>query len=247
MSNETCWNEIEQLLAEIDPQNECFNATEIQGLLFAVAITPELITPNEWLPIIFGDTMPQYVDLEPMQQLLGMLFNAYNHYITLHQGDSLHFPYNPKQMTPNLSDRLMDWCVGFWNGLQLRSELWISELVANQATLNLDEDSLDKSFKIIQFLADENFDDAEFLNQMLQVIPAELNEDDAKMYAESSCLELLPTLVENIQQFAKKIKTSGAGQKIQPMQATPFQSTRVARNDPCPCGSGKKYKKCCLH
>jgi hypothetical protein len=23
--------------------------------------------------------------------------------------------------------------------------------------------------------------------------------------------------------------------------------TRVGRNDPCPCGSGRKYKKCCLH
>ncbi len=23
-------------------------------------------------------------------------------------------------------------------------------------------------------------------------------------------------------------------------------SQRVGRNDPCPCGSGKKYKKCCL-
>lgn len=23
--------------------------------------------------------------------------------------------------------------------------------------------------------------------------------------------------------------------------------TRIGRNDPCPCGSGKKYKKCCLH
>jgi uncharacterized protein len=22
---------------------------------------------------------------------------------------------------------------------------------------------------------------------------------------------------------------------------------RVGRNEPCPCGSGKKYKKCCLH
>ena len=22
--------------------------------------------------------------------------------------------------------------------------------------------------------------------------------------------------------------------------------TKVGRNDPCPCGSGKKYKKCCL-
>lgn len=21
----------------------------------------------------------------------------------------------------------------------------------------------------------------------------------------------------------------------------------IGRNDPCPCGSGKKYKKCCLH
>jgi uncharacterized protein len=22
---------------------------------------------------------------------------------------------------------------------------------------------------------------------------------------------------------------------------------KVGRNDPCPCGSGKKFKKCCLH
>jgi uncharacterized protein YecA (UPF0149 family) len=25
----------------------------------------------------------------------------------------------------------------------------------------------------------------------------------------------------------------------------PFR--HVGRNDPCPCGSGKKFKKCCLH
>ena len=23
--------------------------------------------------------------------------------------------------------------------------------------------------------------------------------------------------------------------------------TKIGRNDPCPCGSGLKYKKCCLH
>jgi uncharacterized protein YecA (UPF0149 family) len=23
--------------------------------------------------------------------------------------------------------------------------------------------------------------------------------------------------------------------------------TKLGRNDPCPCGSGKKYKKCCLN
>jgi len=28
-------------------------------------------------------------------------------------------------------------------------------------------------------------------------------------------------------------------------QSEPIQADRVGRNDPCPCGSGKKYKKCC--
>ena len=29
-------------------------------------------------------------------------------------------------------------------------------------------------------------------------------------------------------------------------RAEPARSTKVGRNDPCPCGSGKKYKKCCF-
>ncbi|MGH7856174.1 MAG: SEC-C metal-binding domain-containing protein [Candidatus Binatia bacterium] len=24
-----------------------------------------------------------------------------------------------------------------------------------------------------------------------------------------------------------------------------FNETRIGRNDPCPCGSGKKFKRCC--
>lgn len=30
------------------------------------------------------------------------------------------------------------------------------------------------------------------------------------------------------------------------LPAQPAQSSKVGRNDPCPCGSGKKFKKCCL-
>jgi uncharacterized protein YecA (UPF0149 family) len=26
-----------------------------------------------------------------------------------------------------------------------------------------------------------------------------------------------------------------------------IKKKKIGRNDPCPCGSGKKYKKCCLH
>jgi hypothetical protein len=28
-------------------------------------------------------------------------------------------------------------------------------------------------------------------------------------------------------------------------QSEPYHSTKISRNSPCPCGSGKKYKKCC--
>ncbi len=27
--------------------------------------------------------------------------------------------------------------------------------------------------------------------------------------------------------------------------ASPVTRTKIGRNEPCPCGSGKKYKKCC--
>ena len=33
---------------------------------------------------------------------------------------------------------------------------------------------------------------------------------------------------------------------IQPDTRVSPQGGKVGRNDPCPCGSGKKYKKCCL-
>jgi len=44
--------------------------------------------------------------------------------------------------------------------------------------------------------------------------------------------------------FAKQEVTEEGSQKkeVQPQQLT---SDKVGRNDPCPCGSGKKYKKCC--
>ncbi|MBL4781504.1 MAG: UPF0149 family protein [Porticoccaceae bacterium] len=36
-------------------------------------------------------------------------------------------------------------------------------------------------------------------------------------------------------------------QRQQPGQALQHDGHKTGRNDPCPCGSGKKYKKCCLH
>ena len=36
------------------------------------------------------------------------------------------------------------------------------------------------------------------------------------------------------------------GKTIIDRQLKPIRKEKIGRNDPCPCGSGKKYKKCCL-
>ena len=41
-----------------------------------------------------------------------------------------------------------------------------------------------------------------------------------------------------------KTKLTNEGGK-EPAKKTPKRVNKIGRNDPCPCGSGKKYKQCC--
>jgi preprotein translocase subunit SecA len=43
--------------------------------------------------------------------------------------------------------------------------------------------------------------------------------------------------------------TLSVDSQVDPMveEAPPPARQRTGRNDPCPCGSGKKFKKCCLN
>jgi hypothetical protein len=47
------------------------------------------------------------------------------------------------------------------------------------------------------------------------------------------------------QQALETLSTHGA-RPLAPEPRPPREARKVGRNDPCPCGSGKKYKKCCL-
>ena len=58
-------------------------------------------------------------------------------------------------------------------------------------------------------------------------------------------VQLRPTQEVKREKVAKETGTAAAGQtqvKKQPVRST----KKVGPNDPCPCGSGKKYKKCCM-
>ena len=43
----------------------------------------------------------------------------------------------------------------------------------------------------------------------------------------------------------EKLKVRGADGGQENKKVKPKDIAKIGRNDPCPCGSGKKYKKCC--
>jgi len=47
------------------------------------------------------------------------------------------------------------------------------------------------------------------------------------------------------QQQERELRLTGGKEGAKPKPLVKKQDEKVGRNDPCPCGSGKKYKKCC--
>ncbi len=51
--------------------------------------------------------------------------------------------------------------------------------------------------------------------------------------------------MEAAEQRRRKLILNRAGAGDQPAKPLSREGDKVGRNDTCPCGSGKKYKKCC--
>ena len=47
-----------------------------------------------------------------------------------------------------------------------------------------------------------------------------------------------------IEEMRRRLRLSGAGAAPVQLKTVQHKQPKVGRNDPCPCGSGKKYKKC---
>lgn len=62
-------------------------------------------------------------------------------------------------------------------------------------------------------------------------------------------VQIIKTLNENRKDFIKSLPSQKSSNKIQQKkiekESVIVSELKVGRNDPCPCGSGKKYKKCC--
>lgn len=71
------------------------------------------------------------------------------------------------------------------------------------------------------------------------------DDNDGIVEFKATYIENGKTIVHHERSYFVKKNGVWFYQKWLPITSTRINENKVGRNDPCPCGSGKKYKKCC--
>jgi uncharacterized protein len=205
---------------------------ELQGFLFAVVSAPELIQPSEWLPIIFNEHDAGYATPEEANTILGQIMALYNDINAAVLEERVALPDDCHVRTRALdnldnSAPLARWSRGFLTGHQWLEELWDVEL-----SDDLDEE-VGTVVMTLSFFASRDL--AEAFREECAPQTESLEE------LAESMLRVLPAAFAEYTHLGRAV-LGGSGGTV---PRAPKRVTRIGRNDPCPCGSGKKFKKCC--
>ena len=200
------------------------DVSELDGLIAGIIISPELIKPSEWLMSVWGkehDDDPIFTDLEHVQTVIGLVMEHYN--IVAH--DLAHRPlrYSPIFSVDTRNDDVMceAWLSGFMQALQLRPKPWLKILsVKSEASLALSG----------MFMLDEVYKRT-----------TKLSKKEAEEFV-SVAPDLIPEWVVSLNEHRKAAFVIRGQSGLSGLN--PF-ATNLGRNDPCHCGSGKKFKYCC--
>jgi uncharacterized protein len=198
--------------------------SDLDGFLTGIAIGPELVLPSEWLPLVWGGEAPEFVDQDEAKAILGAIMGRYNEILRQIADDE----FDPIFWTTRDGTLIAaDWAEGFLQAIMLRAHAW-DELFKSERHGQL-------LIPILALCGDEN-------GESLLGFPPD--EEDRIM---EEATEFIPACTAAIAAYWRE---NGPEQVSTPFPARPpFQSSqassKVGRNDPCPCGSGKKFKKCC--
>jgi uncharacterized protein len=226
-----------QLLARFLAADERPDGTlcyhQVLGFLFAIVCSPELIKPSEWLPLIFNEQDAGYADLDEAKAIIGGLLVLYNDINSQVLAANQRLPDDIELKEPPLDNvgepsPLGQWSSGFFLGHD-----WLDELWRSYTPEPLGEE-LSACLMVLSFFSSRKLAEAYY---------AEVVKDPGKTleaYAETM-LSLFESAINSYAHLGRSIQTALEQQR--PM----VRIDKVGRNDPCPCGSGKKYKKCCLH
>jgi uncharacterized protein len=210
---------LEKKLANLPAGSDAMLVSELDGFLAGLLVCPDLIMPSEWLPLVWGgdeDADPVFENAHQAEQLMGLVMEHYN---AIGQ-DLQSGRYAPVfEIDTRHDDVLWElWIEGFETAMQLRPESW-------GALLQSDEDTRTALAGLI--------------------LLTRINQGDSGL-PEDEIQELTEKAPDLIAAWVELLNAWRVSQHLGSQPATPAPSFgKVGRNDPCPCGSGKKYKKCC--
>ncbi|HFD13245.1 MAG TPA: YecA family protein [Crenotrichaceae bacterium] len=193
--------------------------SELDGYFSAIVCAPEMILPSQWMLGIWGgeEFSPEWESVQHAQEFNSLILNHYNEVLQSFQNDFFSPLYLEGQFEGKTTMIVDEWCTGFWRGYLL----WLDEENKN------DPVTQSAVHTIYPFATEKGFEILEILskNEIIslqkQIEPAVI-----KLYQRNNA------------SYLQSLKKTETFKRNQP---------KVGRNEPCPCGSGKKYKKCCLH
>lgn len=215
--------ELNRFLARVDG-GKIANSEALDGFFAALACCPDMILPSEYLSVIQGGATEAgdlvFEDMAEAQRFMALVMRCHNHVNDqLRSGDG----YLPLVLEDEHGVwHGNDWANGFLTGTQMRFETW-SEIV------NSEEHG--GPMVPIFALAHENHPDP-------AMRPFEQPLGDEKRE------QLLVSAAAGVMRMHRHFLER---RSEHPFESGTFirQGGKTGRNDPCPCGSGRKYKQCC--
>jgi uncharacterized protein len=201
---------------------KAMNIEELDGFFAALIAGPEIVPPSEYMLEVFGSETPethQFESLEKANEILGLMMRHWNDIAgTLSKG-KVYLPL--LQLDENGEEHGNDWARGFIRGTRMRHDGWV-ELLAN--------DDHGGCMIPMMMLYHEHDDDP-------SMRPKPIGPEQREKVISSMAAGLVEAYLYFRQDGQPHVRT----RRPEPRHA----NVKIGRNDPCPCGSGKKYKRCC--
>lgn len=195
---------------------------ELEGFLTGLAVSPEVIPPSIWAEYIWGEQEPLF---DNQEQAYATLAGVLGHYTFISgQIDNQLYGKEPTWLPMYFGnghvanvEQCAQWVKGFWKAAALAPDIWLDLADHPRAQM------LIEPFALFPEIASDTID--------LGLAVDELEE------ARRMSAEYIPSILPAMRKLAQIL----AERAVPPFRTTP----KIGRNEPCPCGSGKKYKRCC--
>lgn len=207
------------------------NVSELDGLLTAVVTGPVMIPPSRWMPAVWGEFEPTWKDARAFERVFGLMMRHMNSIAVLLQEEPEAFePLALEHVRDGERITLLDsWAWGYLRGVELALDAW-----AEGGRV------VEEALEPIRILGSETTDDP---GRPDPGSPDAGSPDPAARLEHASAT--LPAAVLALHAFwLERRGDEPAAEAPAPIRR---EGPRIGRNDPCPCGSGRKFKKCCLH